>query len=172
MPGPSSALATSLFCVFWELMPIPLIQGTLKYAYRADPAIAGDRDSVVATKPVEPSEYRWEAVVGPPFGCASPAAHAELLARIAKVDAVAPLAAEKEPARPRQVVIVSHGMFLSKLLGSLTGHSAYHYNAGVTRLDLSPGTDRVHMQFVNSVAHLVVAGDPQLMPKGVGGGLV
>ena len=31
------------------------------------------------TKPVEPSEYRWEAVVGPPFGCASPAAHAELL---------------------------------------------------------------------------------------------
>ena len=33
----------------------------------------------IETKPVEPSDYRWESVVGPPYGCASPAAHAELL---------------------------------------------------------------------------------------------
>ena len=57
------------------------------------------------TKPVEPSEYRWEAVVGPPFGCASPAAHAELLRVRRGVRAALPR--EPEPSVDKGVATVT-----------------------------------------------------------------
>ena len=48
-----------------------------------------------------------------------------------------------------------------------------HYNAAVTRIEIAPNKEgRVHVEFANSISHLAMSGDPQLIPKGVGGGLV
>ena len=91
------------------------------------------------------------------------------LVSLASADAVAdPAMAEDEP--PRQLVIVSHALFLSKLLHSLTGHNGAMYNASLTRFEFGPGW--THMEYSNSVTHLAMAGEPGLLPKGVGGGLV
>ena len=91
------------------------------------------------------------------------------LVSLASADAVAdPAISEDEP--PRQLVIVSHALFLSKLLHSLTGHNGAMYNASLTRFEFGPGWQ--HMEYSNSVTHLAMAGDPGMLPKGVGGGLV
>ena len=44
------------------------------------------------------------------------------------------------------------------------------YNASLTRFEFGPGWQ--HMEYSNSVTHLAMAGEPGLLPKGVGGGLV
>jgi broad specificity phosphatase PhoE len=71
----------------------------------------------------------------------------------------------------QHIVLVTHAIFIGCFTQAVFGHPVSQYNAAVTKLKITR-CGNIQCEFANSVLHLATRDNKDILPKGVGGGLL